>query len=208
MGRALQRLKESIAQERFDNEAVRVINNQYATATWQTTGVDSNGSTNGTMSLMDVITLAGSLIAEERNFTHLLMHPLAWVILAKDPVVRQFQIYGARDVYTADLPSGRRLYDDNAFLSMFPWVPSIILSPYVKWDDTSYTYPLTDVYAIDEEDIGSLLIREDTVTEQFDDPRRDIQSLKLKERYDIVVYGDKQIKFAENVVVTRNYETP
>ena len=206
-GRALQRLKESIAQERFDNEAVRVIHNQYATTTWQTTGLDSNGSTNGTMSLMDVITLAGSLIAEERNFTHLLMHPLAWVILAKDPVVRQFQIYGARDVYTADLPSGRRLYDDNAFLSMFPWVPSIILSPYVKWDDTSYTYPLTDVYAIDEEDIGSLLIREDTVTEQFDDPRRDIQSLKLKERYDIVVYGDKQIKFAENVVVTRNYET-
>jgi hypothetical protein len=65
---------------------------------------------------------------------------------------------------------------------------------------------LTDIYAIDAEDIGSLLVREEVVTEQFDDPRRDIQTLKLKERYDIVVYGEKQIKFAEDVVVTRNYE--
>lgn len=207
-GRAMQRLKEVIAQERFTDEAIVAIENapDDSPATYETTGVDADGNENGTMSLLDIITLAGELISEERNFTHLIMHPLAWVILAKDPVVRQFQIYGARDVYTAQVPSGRNLYNDNAFLSMFPWVPSIILSPYVKWD-TDGTYPLTDIYAIDAEDIGSLLIREDVVTEKFDDPRRDIQTLKLKERYDIVVYGEKQIKMAENVVVTRNYET-
>jgi len=206
-GRAMQRLKESIAQSRFNDEALVEIDNSGGAGTYETTGVDNATPpvANGSLSLMDIITLAGSLIAEERNFTHLIMHPLAWVILAKDPVVRQFQIYGARDVYTAQLPSGRNLYDDKAFLSMFPWVPSIILSPYVRWDDSG-SAPVTDVYAIDAEDIGSLLVREELVTEKFDDPRRDIQTLKLKERYDIVVYGEKQIRMAQGVVVTRNYE--
>jgi hypothetical protein len=207
-GRALQRLKEVIAQERFTDEAVVVMSTTDGGLP-SPTGVDNASPqvANGSLSLMDIITLAGTLIAEERNFTHLIMHPLAWVILAKDPVIRQFQIYGARDVYTATLPSGRNLYNDNQFLSMFPWVPSIILSPYVKWDIDDPDAPLTDIYAIDAEDIGSILVREDVVTEQFDDPRRDIQTLKLKERYDIVVYGEKQIKMAEDIVVTRNYET-
>jgi hypothetical protein len=207
-GRAMQRLKEVIAQERFNDEAVKVLSSTDI-AVPNLSGVDNATPqvANGSMSLMDILTLAGELIADQRNFTHLIMHPLAWVILAKDPVIRQFQIYGARDVYTAQVPRGRNLYDDNAFLSMFPWVPSIILSPYVKWNTTTPTAPLTDVYAIDAEDIGSILVREDVMTEQFDDPRRDIQALKLKERYDIVVYGEKQIKYAEDVVVTRNYET-
>jgi len=204
-GRAMQRLKESIAQERFDSEAVAVLENTYG-ASYQTTGVGADAETaNGSLSLMDIITLAGELIADERNFTHLIMHPLSWVILAKDPVIRQFQIYGARDVYAASVPSGRNLYEDNAFLGMFPWVPSIILSPYAKWD-TSEAYPQTDVTAIDAEDIGTLLVREEQMTEEFDNPTRDIRALKLRERYDIVVYGDRQIKMAENVVVTRNYE--
>jgi hypothetical protein len=208
-GRAMQRLKESIAQERFESEAVVVLTNDITSSphVYETTGVDNATSpaANGSFSLMDILSLAGELIADERNFTHLIMHPLAWVLLAKDPVVRQFQIYGDRSVYSAQLPKGRNLYSDSAFVSMFPWVPSIILSPYVKWD-TSGTYPVTDIYAIDAEDIGSLLVREDVITERFDDPTRDIQTLKLKERYDIVVYGERQIKLAENVVVTRNYE--
>lgn len=208
-GRAMQRLKESIAQERFTDEAITVLENDLTAspATYETTGVDADAAANGSMSLLDIITLASELIADERNFTHLVMHPLSWVVLATDPVVRQFQIYGNRQVYDAKVPSGRNLYNDDTFLRMFPWVPSIILSPYAKWDTTSAASPLTDVYAIDAEDIGSLLIREDVVTERWDDPSRDIQNLKLRERYDIVVYGEKQIKLAENVVVTRNYES-
>lgn len=203
-GRAMQRFKESIAQERFDSEALTVLENTYG-GSYETTGTDAAGTANGTLSLNDIITLAGELIADERNFTHLIMHPLAWIILAKDPVIRQFQIYGDRSVYTTALPSGRNLFDDTSFVNLFPWVPSIILSPYAKWD-TSETYPQTDITAIDAEDIGTLLVREEQVTEDFDDPKRDIQTMKLKERYDIVVYGDRQIKMAENVVVARNYE--
>jgi hypothetical protein len=207
-GRAMQRLKEVIAQDRFESEAVVVLDNSGGAGTYQTTGVDSSDTANGSLSLMDILTLAGHLIAEERNFTHLIMHPLAWMILAKDPVVRQFNVYGSREVYATRVPQGRNLYEDNQFLNMFPWVPNVILSPYVKWDtDTvSAAEPLTDIYAIDAEDIGSLLVREDVTTEQFDDPLRDIQTLKLKERYDIVVYGEHQIKVAQDVHVVRNYE--
>jgi hypothetical protein len=206
-GRAMQRLKEAIAQERFTDEAIVELDNSGGAGTYETTGVDNATPqvANGSMSLMDIITLAGSLIAEERNFTHLIMHPLTWVILAKDPVVRQFQIYGDRSVYTTQVPSGRNLFDDKSFVNMFPWVPQIILSPYVRWDDSG-SAPITDVYAIDAEDIGSMLVREEIVTEKFDNPTRDIQTLKLKERYDIVVYGEKQIRMAQGIVVTRNYE--
>ena len=202
-GRAMQRLKEKIAQDRFTSEAVIGLDNSVSP---QTTGTDSAGDPNGTLSLSDIITLASLIIAGERNFTHLIMHPLAWVILATDPVVRSFQLYGARDVYTATVPSGRNLYSDNTFLNMFPWVPSVILSPYVLWDTDSETYPLTDIYAIDAQDIGAMLVRDEPVTEQFDDPLRDIQTLKIKERYDIVVYGEKQIRYAHEVAVQRNYD--
>jgi hypothetical protein len=44
-------------------------------------------------------------------------------------------------------------------------------------------------------------------TDQFDDPSRDIRSMKMKERYDIVMLGDGEgITVAKNVRLARNYE--
>jgi len=44
-------------------------------------------------------------------------------------------------------------------------------------------------------------------TDQFDDPSRDIRSMKMKERYDIVMLGDGEgITVAKNVKLARNYE--
>jgi hypothetical protein len=60
---------------------------------------------------------------------------------------------------------------------------------------------------IDRNEVGTLLVKDDMSTDQFDDPSRDIRSLKMKERYDIVMLGDGEgITVAKNVSLARNYE--
>jgi hypothetical protein len=65
----------------------------------------------------------------------------------------------------------------------------------------------SDLFLIDRNEVGSLLVKDDMSTDQFDDPTRDIRSLKMKERYDIVMLGDGEgITVAKNVRLSRNYE--
>jgi hypothetical protein len=60
---------------------------------------------------------------------------------------------------------------------------------------------------IDRNEVGSLLVKDEMSTDQFDDPSRDIRQLKMKERYDIVMLGDGEgITVAKNVSLARNYE--
>ena len=52
-----------------------------------------------------------------------------------------------------------------------------------------------------------MLVKDDMSTDEFNDPSRDIRSLKMKERYDIVMLGDGEgITVAKNVDLVRNYE--
>ncbi len=52
-----------------------------------------------------------------------------------------------------------------------------------------------------------MLVKDDLSTDEWNDPTRDIRSLKLKERYDIVMLGDGEgITVAKNVNLARNYE--
>jgi hypothetical protein len=52
-----------------------------------------------------------------------------------------------------------------------------------------------------------LLVKDDLSTDGWNDPTRDVQALKMKERYDIVMMGDGEgVTTAKNVNLDRNYE--
>lgn len=211
-GRALARRKEQVALERFFDRAEAVITNTiYGIASYETHGVDASGNLNGTFDLDDLIDLVAALVSGERSLTHLIVNPLAWTIFAKDPVIRNFSLYGDRGIYTGRLTNPAATQSDivrNITNRAWPWIPQVILSPYVRFENatgSSSGTVLTDIYAIDSNDLGAVLQREDVSTEDFRDPQKEINNVKIRERYDIVVYGTDNIKMAENVVVAKNY---
>jgi hypothetical protein len=65
------------------------------------------------------------------------------------------------------------------------------------------------MYIVDRNNIGVLLVKEDISTEQFDDPTRDIKTLKIKERYGIGILNEgRAIMVARNIAYARSFEAP
>ena len=85
---------------------------------------------------------------------------------------------------------------------------NVIVTPFVSFTAKSgATAAKSDVFLIDRNEVGTLLVKDEMSTDQFDDPTRDIRSMKMKERYDIVMLGDGEgITVAKNINLARNYE--
>ena len=78
----------------------------------------------------------------------------------------------------------------------------IIVSPFVPFDATR---KLTDIYMFDSSELGVLIVDEDVMTDEFDDPRVDIRKIKLKERYGIGILNEgKAIAVFKNVHLVPN----
>lgn len=79
---------------------------------------------------------------------------------------------------------------------------NIIVSPFVPYDARR---KLTDVYMFDSNELGVLIVDEEVMTEEFDDPRVDIRKIKLRERYGIGILNEgKAIGILKNVHVVPN----
>jgi len=78
----------------------------------------------------------------------------------------------------------------------------IIVSPFVPYDPRR---KLTDIYMFDSNELGVLIVDEEVMTEEFDDPRVDIRKIKLRERYGIGILNEgKAIAILKNVHVVPN----
>ena len=78
----------------------------------------------------------------------------------------------------------------------------IIVSPFVPYDARR---KLTDIYMFDSSELGVLIVDEEVMTEEFDDPRVDIRKIKLRERYGIGILNEgKAIGLLKNVHVVPN----
>lgn len=101
------------------------------------------------------------------------------------------------------------LYSYPQTLNSGPVLPSylnvpfrIIVSPFVPYDPRK---KLTDIYMFDSSELGALIVDEDVMTEEFDDPRVDIRKIKLRERYGIGIFNEgKAIATLKNVHVVPN----
>lgn len=78
----------------------------------------------------------------------------------------------------------------------------VVVSPFVPYDSRK---KLTDIYMFDSRELGVLIVDEDVMTEEFNDPRVDIKKIKLRERYAIGILNEgKAVATMKNVHVVPN----
>jgi hypothetical protein len=200
-GRAMARLKEQIALSRFAGAATVVFDNDDAGVV-NTTGLGAAGTANGTLIWDDVIEMAAVLMAENHVPTDFIIHPLMWSLFARNP---EFRGMNGTSWPRWDMSVTSR---DQAANASAPLGLNVLVSPFVSFTAKSGSTPAkSDVFLIDRNEVGVLLVKDDMTTDGWNDPARDIQALKMKERYDIVMMGDGEgITAAKNVSLTRAYE--
>jgi hypothetical protein len=200
-GRAMARLKEQIALSRFKDAATIVFDNDDAGFD-DTTGRGIDGAFNLTVTWDDIVDMAAVLMAENHVPTDFILHPLMWSLFLKDSV---YQVGGMQhNVAWGYRPDSR----EGAVNATAPMGLNVIVSPFVSFTAKSGATPAkSDLFLIDRNEVGTLLVKDDMSTDQFDDASRDIRQMKMKERYDIVMMGDGEgITVAKNVRLSRNYE--
>ena len=202
-GRAMARLKEQIALSRFKDAATVVFDNT-AGGYDDTTGLDINGVANGTIRWDDVIDMAAVLMAEKHVPTDFILHPLMWSVFLKDAIFHMGGAASAVGTSWGYRPQG----PEAALNATAPMGLNVIVSPFVSFTAKSgATAAKSDIFLIDRNEVGTLLVKDEMTTDQFDDPSRDIRQMKMKERYDIVMLGDGEgITVAKNINLARNYE--
>lgn len=209
-GRAMARLKEQIALGRFKDAATVVFDNSSINdgtpsgtqGSTDTSGRNIDGKFNGSMTWDDVVDMAAVLMAENHVPTDFILHPLMWSMFLKDSA---FHMHGSA---YANAWSFRTTSKEGVANGSAPMGLNVLVSPFVSFTAKSGSTPAkSDVFLIDRNEVGVLLVKDDLSTDEWNDPTRDIRSLKMKERYDIIALGDGEgITVAKNVRLTRNYE--
>lgn len=193
-GRAMARLKEQIALSRFADAATVVFDNDDVVIP-NTTGLGANGAGNLSLTWLDIVDMAAVLHAENHVPTDFIAHPLMWAMFLKSAPHTHLSM-GA----TQSLVSKGGTANATA-----PFGINVILSPFVSF--TAGTPAQSDVFLIDRNEIGSMLVKDDLSVDEWTNQSRDLRSIKMKERYDIICYGDGEgITVAKGVRLAPNYD--
>lgn len=202
-GRAMARLKEQIALGRFRDAATIVFDNDDG-AIADTTGRGIDGAVNKSLQWEDVVDMAAVLMAENHIPTDFILHPLMWSIFVRSG---QSPPWGSGGMVAGQSMAAPRS-PQGTLQSTAPMGINVLVSPFVSFTAKSGNTPAkSDVFLIDRNEIGVNLVKDDMSTDEWNDPTRDIRSLKMKERYDIITLGDGEgITVAKNVSLARNYE--
>lgn len=200
-GRAMARLKEQIALARFKDAASVVFDNDDSGVD-DTTGVDITGTANKTLQWDDVIDMAAILMQENHVPTDFIIHPLMWALFAKNSAFAGGDNV-PHGIWNMNVGSKEGVAQATSPLGL-----NVIVSPFVSFTAKSGATPAkSDVFLIDRNEVGVMLVKDDLSTDEWTDLTRDIRALKMNERYDIVMMGDGEgITVAKNVRLARNYD--
>jgi len=225
-GRALARHKETKIFNMINSSGTTVFDNNVANK--QTSGRDSVGAGNGTITLDDLLVMYSKVVANGFIPNALLMSPLGWLVFARSPILRAFGFANggpmfspmqgqpglAKSWYTGGVNTGPAAGAPNLASTysnvpnLFPAPLRIIVSPFMSYTSASGATPAkTDIIMCDTNELGILVIDEEVMNEEFDDPNRDIRSIKFRERYGLGVLNEGQaICVAKNVNIARAYD--
>ncbi len=201
-GRAMARKKEEVVFLEFNSHGHVVFDaSKYAAGDdGYPTGRGFSGEYNGTLTGEDMIDMAVSIMSAGFTPTDIIMHPLCWALFAKNALLE------STGTGIAAFGQGSFSYDPKNFNANNSLGLNIIFSPFVPFNQAS---KLFDFYVIDRNNIGVLLVKDEISTEQFDDPLRDIQTLKIKERYGVgILYGGLGIAVARNIKYAKTWPNP
>lgn len=225
MGRAMARYKEEWAFNNFSDHGHPVFDNSKRSQIPEagTTGRDVNGDFNDTFSVEDFLDLVLALMGQGFNPTDVIMHPLCWVVFARNSMIGNGLSYGALggsrvspygttqgENGFAGLPNNQ---GDQKFImtpdqvqGRLPMPIMVDFSPFIKFDKINKKF---DMYCIDRNEVGVVAQREGLSTDNWTDPERDIRLLKCKERYGIgILNNGRAITVSKNIAVAPSYPTP
>lgn len=206
-GSAMARKKEENIFNEFSKHGHVVFDNALRSTLGEmagTTGLDYAGNLNDTLSTLDLLHMATVLIHNGFTPTDIIMNPLCIPLFAQNEFIRAYT-GGAFGGIT--LPDGKR-YVQNPTATNSPSLGGInvICSPMVPFNKDTKRF---DLYMVDRNNVGVLLIGDELKTEQFNDPLRDILNIKFKERYGIgLLYEGRGVAVAKNIAYARSWEAP
>ena len=199
-GRALARLKEENAFRQLSTHGHVAFDALLFTKGQEgyPTGRGFDGELNGTLTAEDMLDMAVSIMSAGYTPTDIIMHPLCWSLFAKNSFLEFSNV--------AAFGQGTGGKDPREFNTSNALGLNVEFSPFVPFNQEDKTF---DFYLIDRNNIGVMLVKDDISTEQFDDPSRDIQNLKVKERYGLgVLNGGLAIAVAKNIQFKKTYPAP
>ena len=199
-GRAMARLKEENMFREFSRHGHVVFDGNLFSAGQEgyPTGRGFDGNYNGTLTGEDMLDMSLSIMSAGFTPTDIIMHPLCWSLFAKNEFLE--------NAGKAAFGQGTNGQDPRQFSTTNSLGLTVQFSPFVPFDQANKKF---DFYLIDRNNVGVLLVKDDISTEQFDDATRDIQSLKLKERYGVgILNGGLGIAVAKNIAFKKTYSMP
>jgi len=193
----------------------------------QTSGRDSAGNGNATITLDDLLVMYANIVRQGFVPNALLMSPLGWLTFARDPILRAFgfanggpifsplqgQAGLAKSWYTGGVnvgPTAQATSMSSTFSNvpnLFPAPLRIIVSPFCSYTAGSgATAATTDIIMCDTNELGILVVDEDVTNEEWDDPNRDIRSIKFRERYGLGILNEgNAVAVAKNTSIAKAY---
>lgn len=230
--RALQRHKENKIFQLISNEGFVTFDNTTPGNSTQgyTTGRAISGLYNKTITLDDLFVMYADMLNAGFIPNVLLMNPMGWLIFARDGVMRNFGFMNNGALFQAaqgqpgkgpELSTGGVNMGPSVGMetpgdlnpqastytpvpSLFPAPLSVIVSPFIDFDETSRT---TDIAMADRNELGIIVVDEDPHTEQWDEPRRDIVATKIRERYGLALDNQGEaVRWAKGVRIAKNYD--
>ncbi|MBJ7935444.1 MULTISPECIES: phage major capsid protein [Bacillus cereus group] len=202
-GEAMARLKEEKIFTQFSKHGNIVFDNdiraKYAEA--GTTGMDIEGNFNNTMSTEDMIDLFIALMGNGYQPSDVLMHPLCWSVFFKNDIMQSLThaALGGSQITNLQI-------NPDQVQGRIPFSINLNFTPFAPFNFETKKF---DMYVVDRKNVGILLEKDPLTTEQFDDPMRDIQTIKVKERYGIGVLNQgKAVAAARNLAFEKSYPAP
>ena len=222
MGQAMARYKEEWCFNSFSNHGTVVFDNDLRVQMPEagTRGKNENGEYNNTMTIEDFLDLVLALMANDQTPTDVIMHPLTWVIFARNSMIGNgltYGAFGASHVHPWGATQGTPGFAGlaaNAGPQQFIMKPeqvqgrlpmpiSVSFSPFVRFDKVQKKF---DMYCIDRSNVGVIAQKEALTTDNWVDPERDLRMLKVKERYGVgILDNGRGITVARNLAVAPTY---
>lgn len=223
MGQAFARFKEEKCMNEFSKHGHVVFDNDPNVVaqddTFATSGLGEDGTPNGTLSVEDFLDLVLAAITNKHTPTDCIMHPLTWVVFARNSMIGAGLSWGAlngQGVHPAggtqgspnagmqnDMGAQKFILRPEQVQNRLPIPLTMNFSPFVKFDKKK---KLFDMYVLDRNDVGVIAQREEIVMDNWTDPTRDIQFLKARERYGVAIkQHGSGVMVARNLAVKPSY---
>ena len=206
-GRAMARLKEQKAFDEWLRHGWTVFDNNLRGKLPEagTTGLDFEGNLNDTMSIDDLLDIIIAVYNNEYTPTDLIMHPLVWTVFARNGLTGSLTAPFDRET-KREMPNAQFKLGPESIQGRLPFSFNVNLSPFAPIDRAAKTF---DMFCVDANNVGVQIVKDELKTEEFRDPSRDLNNVKVIERYGFGTYNEgRAICSAKNISMARSYATP